>query len=105
MKHLSNIKKAVVLSVLAILIGFCLYGHSPISAQAKEVSVKEQQRYYTCVEIQKDDTLWSIASEYAPEGISTEEYIEVLKSMNGMKEDVIHYGKYLTVMYVEPEGR
>ena len=60
--------------------------------------------YYTCIQIQPGDTLWSIAEAYT-EGtdITVEDYVKQLKQMNQIGEDTIHVGNYLTVMYQRPE--
>ena len=67
------------------------------------LELPEFQKYYTSIEIQKGDTLWGIADEYAEScRMSTTDYVAELKSMNGLKEDVIHSGQHLTIMYCVP---
>jgi hypothetical protein len=62
------------------------------------------ERYYTSIEIQQGDSLWSIADKYCNNsGMTVTEYVKELKNMNGLKEDIIHSGHYLTVMYSDLE--
>lgn len=89
-----------VLMVLAFLSGF--FGSSLLSAHAEEEYVKPVQRYYTSIRIKPGDNLWNIAEEYLEgSGYSKKEYVEVLKRMNGLTSDVIHEGKYLTIVYFD----
>lgn len=67
---------------------------------AKEDRTTEYYKYYTSIEIQSGDTLWSIACEYADENFTTvPDYIDELKFMNHMSSDQITEGHYLTVAY------
>ena len=81
-----------------ILVG--VFTCSMTNVMAGETQEPALQKYYTCIEIEKGDTLWSIASYYT-EGtsMSVEDYIEELRQMNGLTGDTIHQGRYLTVMY------
>lgn len=59
-------------------------------------------RYKTfqSVEIKAGDSLWSIATKYYTEEYkSIENYIEVIKESNSLKNDTIHSGCYLIVPY------
>lgn len=61
-------------------------------------------KYYTSMEVESGDTLWSIAVEYADENyISIEDYIQELKYMNNMTTDTIIEGHYLTISYYSDE--
>lgn len=61
-------------------------------------------KYYTSIEVESGDTLWSIATRYADEEyVSIEDYISELKYMNNMNSDTIIEGHYLTVAYYSDE--
>ena len=61
------------------------------------------QKYFICVEIKEDDTLWSIADLYISEEYSNvDEYIEEIKELNGLSSDVIYCGATLVVPYFAP---
>lgn len=86
--------------VLLILAVTFLFGFFYNSAFAKEESAAECYKYYTSIEIESGDTLWSIACEYANEDFTTvQDYIDELKFMNNMTSDQIIEGHYLTVAY------
>ena len=47
--------------------------------------------------------MWKLAERYCPyEFLTTEEYVYELKRINGLTEDTIHAGRYLTIVYFEP---
>ena len=52
------------------------------------------------MEIQRGDTLWSIASTYiSDEYKDLNEYIDEIMISNGMSSDIIQAGKYIIVPY------
>ena len=60
-------------------------------------------KYYTSIEVQKGDTLWTIAQQYADDDADYASYIEEVKEMNQLTSDTIHAGEYLTVSYSSNE--
>lgn len=89
--------------VLVIVLGSYVFGHSLVKAIAGEVETLAIERYYTSIQIQTGDSLWSIAEKYCGNsGMSKAEYVKELKNMNGLREDIIHSGQYLTVAYYAP---
>ena len=87
-------KKIMITMALVVLILSNVCGHSLMNALADETELPESQKYYTSIEIQK---------EYAGScRMSTADYVTELKNMNGLKEDVIHSGQHLTIMYCVP---
>lgn len=92
--------KQLVMLALVVLLGSCFIGHSLMNVLAGEDEARIAEKYYTSIEIQKGDSLWSIAGKYGENsGLTTSQYIKELKNINGLKEDTIHSGHYLTVMY------
>ena len=66
----------------------------------KEAREGQGYKSYTSIEIQSGDSLWSIASEYMTEEYgSFQEYMKEIKSLNGLRSDEIHAGKFLVVPY------
>ena len=61
----------------------------------------EKELSYKIVEIQKGDTLWSIAKENYEGFPNIKCYIKELKLCNQLKTDRITTGKYLVVPYYE----
>lgn len=62
-------------------------------------------KYYTSVEVQAGDSLWSIAQEYADIDAyhSYRDYISEVKQINHLTGEDIHAGQYLTVPYYSEE--
>ena len=86
------------LVILAFFSGF--FGHTLLNARAEEKNARTAERYYTSVQLKQGDTLWSLAEQYG-EGIgySQKEYVEELRRINGLRDEQIHSGGYLTVVY------
>lgn len=96
-------RKSAVLAGAAFLIALSLFG---MVFRGIKVRGQEQSRYkyYTSIEIQSGDTLWSIASEIADTyGLDTRTCVKELMFMNNLKNDTIHAGNYLTVFYYDDE--
>jgi LysM repeat protein len=79
-----------------------LTGRTMFTSMAKEES--SAVPYYKSVQIEDGDSLWKIADRYK-EGsrLSTRAYVKELKQINGLKQDTIHAGQYLTVVYFPGE--
>ena len=61
-------------------------------------------KYYTSIQIEKGDTLWSIADTYmTSEYDSIQDYIREIKELNHLGPDDIHAGQYLTIPYYSGE--
>ena len=69
------------------------------SSQSKASNEVNTYKYYTSIEVQKGDTLWTIAQQYAGDDADYASYIEEVKDMNQLTSDTIHAGEYLTVSY------
>lgn len=97
-------RKSLVFFWVAAVTGCIFFSLFLVNVLAKEPAGPEIV-YYTYIEIQPGDTLWSIAKTYT-EGtdITVDEYIRRLKQMNRMRDNTIHEGHYLTVMYQKPSG-
>ncbi|MCR8631902.1 LysM peptidoglycan-binding domain-containing protein [Paenibacillus radicis (ex Xue et al. 2023)] len=46
-------------------------------------------------EIEKGDTLWKIANQYAPKGQDVREYMYEIKLLNGLKSNLLQEGQLL----------
>lgn len=74
-------------------------------SNAKDDSVAVSYKYYKSITVTNDDTLWSIAAEYMDDEHyeSIYDYINEVKSMNSLTDDVIQYGEHLVVPYYDSE--
>ncbi len=62
--------------------------------------ISERAKYVTSIEVQKGDSLWSIASQYISEEYTDmNQYIEEIKYSNGLATDVINTGNFIIVPY------
>lgn len=68
------------------------------TANASTINVK----YFKCISIGADDTLWSIASENISEEYeSVDDYINEVKCINGLNNDKIYCGATLVIPYYD----
>jgi len=56
-------------------------------------------KYYTSIDIEKNDTLWNIAASRAPKGTDISQYVNELKRINNLAGDNITAGNSLIVYY------
>ena len=91
------------LAVLLIILGVILGSNLLASSQSKASNEMNTYKYYTSIEVQKGDTLWTIAEQYADDDADYASYIEEVKEMNQLTSDTIHAGEYLTVSYSSSE--
>lgn len=63
----------------------------------------EKEKCYKSILVEYGDTLWDIAGEYYDSSVYTiPEYIDELKSINGLTTDNIQSGSYIVVSYLMP---
>lgn len=89
--------------MMALMITICISVTSVVFAGNNK---KEEPlyKYYTSIEIEPGDSLWSIANEYCYDmDMSVKDYIKELKELNHLSTDSITSGQYLTIMYVSSE--
>lgn len=87
------------LIVFTIILIIAVIILSNFNAKAQD-NTPGQNKYYKSIVIEEGDSLWSIAKEYMGTGYDgVEEYIDELKSMNGLGSDTIHTGQHLVVTY------
>lgn len=92
-------KKYFVMLVLFVMVLSCFFGKTLVMASEEE-NQAVYERYYTDIEIEKGDTLWSIAKTYNKNsGMEIREYIREVKQMNRMVSDDIEAGDSLTIVY------
>ena len=93
-----HMKLIVGLTAIALFIGVFLLGsaNNEGKADASTYNVK----YFKCIDIEADDTLWSIADQYMSEEYSSsEDYIQEVKSINNLTSDTIYSGATLVIPY------
>jgi cell division protein YceG involved in septum cleavage len=90
----------------AFLFGFVLFvvlSFFSIVFITKTVTAEREMdraKKITSVQIKKGDTLWSIAKSYiSDEYNDIDDYIDEIKTSNGLSSDTIHAGNYIIVPY------
>ncbi len=100
-------KKRVILGILTVLIvivGILAGSNHLTASKTRAANEYEENLCYKAVEIKEGDTLWNIADTYMCEAFhDKDEYIEEIKAINHLNDDIIHTGAYLTVPYYETE--
>lgn len=96
-------KNFFILLMTVCLIVFGSISLSGFRTNAKDDSVETSYKYYKSIVIANDDTLWSIAQQYMDEDHyeSIYDYINEVKNMNSMTDDVVHYGEHLIIPYYD----
>lgn len=70
------------------------------SSEVHALEEVNNYKYYTSIQIQQGDSLWSIAGDYMSADYSDiDEYISEVKQLNHLKSDAIHAGEYLLIPY------
>lgn len=84
----------VIFSILVLFCIGCLFtGFSKV-----ERGESNHQKYYTSIEIQEGDSLWSIAKSNMTEEYSSEqEYIDEVKEMNHLTNNQITKGRHIVI--------
>lgn len=74
--------------------------------EAKDFISGQQEKYFTSVEIEEGDTLWSISEEYmTPEYKSRDEFIDEVREMNHITGSMIQAGERLLIPYYSQNER
>ena len=91
-----NLKWMGIAVIFVIIILTIIFTTKTATATNNNKRVKQ----VASVQIQKGDTLWSIASRYMScEYKNLNEYIEEIMLSNGLTSDKIHAGNYIIVPY------
>lgn len=87
----------------ALMLIICISVTSVVLAGSNKKE-ETMYKYYTSIEIEPGDTLWSIANEYCYDmNMSVNDYIKEIKELNHLPSDSITSGQYLTIMYASSE--
>ena len=81
------------------------FGASIMVTNAKTISNDTYYKYFTSVQVEEGDTLYSLAEEYGDYFESDKAFINEVKYANHLIEDTIYSGSYLVVPYYSTEYR
>ena len=96
-------KNLLILIMTVCLVVTCSISLNAFRSNAKDDSTETTYKYYKSVIVSNNDTLWTIAEKYMDDEHydSINDYIQEVKSMNTLEDDVIHYGEYLVIPYYD----
>ncbi len=95
-------QKLALITLSLIIVLLCAFFASCKMASGKSnasLSV-QSEKYYTSIEIQAGDSLWSIAKEHmSAEYGSIQEYVTEVIALNQLSDETLHAGEYLLIPY------
>jgi cell division protein YceG involved in septum cleavage len=100
-------KHMLALAVLVIIAVMILLG-SRISTFASSHTVRTPlYKYYTSIQVEKGDSLWSIADDYIIDGVqSRDDFIDEVCQLNHIsRQDILQSGEHLVIMYYSDEAK
>lgn len=89
--------KALKVALTVIATAVTLVAVVKLVGDHKQQNEWEQSRGTTTVYVSQGETLWCIAEEYKPSWMDTREYIQEVKTLNGMSSSTVYAGDRLTV--------
>jgi cell division protein YceG involved in septum cleavage len=102
-KRIRQVRRNYLIALLVITFSIVMVSilFVSFSAQANDDEHMPSYKYYKSIEIEKGDTLWSIANDYRDLGHyeSTSEYIKEVRKINSLTSDNIIAGSYIIVPY------
>ncbi|MBQ9140465.1 MAG: LysM peptidoglycan-binding domain-containing protein [Lachnospiraceae bacterium] len=102
MRRQRILRRRIVFSILAVfLILIFSFSYNVLTTQANDDMEGVKYKYFTYHEVQKGETLWSIAENYIDYDFydTIQDYIDELKDMNHINEDIIKVGEEIVITY------
>lgn len=98
-------RRMMVFGAVVLLTGLLVSALSAIQVHA-DTSEEEPRRYkyFTSVFVERDDTLWDLATEYRTEEYAdVREYVDEVMHINHLTDEQLQYGDWITVPYYSSE--
>lgn len=104
-RKLRTIKRNLILMIFSIIfISSLALTVNVMKSNAQQSNTDYTYKYFTSIVVKYGDTLYSLAEEYAGGyGADLEKYIEEIKHINHLEDDMIRSGQYLVVPYYSQE--
>lgn len=97
-------RRLTVFGAAAILTGLLVSALSAIQVHADTSEEPERYKYFTSVFVERDDTLWGLASEYRTEEYADiRDYVDEVMRINHLTDEELQYGDWITVPYYSSE--
>ncbi len=101
-----RLQKRMIAIVSILAISMIILLGSSIRIFANSNNDETVYKYYTSIRLENGDTLWDIANTYTDGlDIDKKSYIEEICKLNNIKEDEIHSGEYITIVYYSIEEK
>jgi cell division protein YceG involved in septum cleavage len=94
-------KRILAFAVLAAVSILVVLGGSIRAFASSQSTQMPLHKYYTSIQVEKGDSLWSIADDYIADGVMTrEDFIDEVCTLNHIsRQDNLRSGEHLVVMY------
>ena len=99
------IQKRVIAIAGILIVSLLILLGSSIRTFASSRDNKPLHKYYTSIQIEKGDSLWTLSDKYIVDGVySKDDFIKETSELNHLtNQDELHAGDYLTIAYYSTE--
>ena len=99
------IQKRVIAIACILIVSLLILLGSSIRTFASLRDNKPLHKYYTSIQIEKGDSLWTLSDKYIVDGVySKDDFIKETSELNHLtNQDELHAGDYLTIAYYSTE--
>lgn len=99
------IQKRVIAIAGILIVSLLILLGSSIRTFASSCDNKPLYKYYTSIQIEKGDSLWTLSDKYIVDGVySKDDFIKETSELNHLtNQDELHAGDYLTIAYYSTE--
>lgn len=108
LKRLAMIRSRILFTiVITLLVLVIMFLFNSLRTEATEQIPETTYKYFTYHQIEKGDTLHDLAKEYISYEFydNLQEYIEEVREINHLKDDVIISGQMLVIPYFSTEHK
>lgn len=104
-RRMRVIRRRLLMVILTIILVLILsLSYHAILSEANTGDKEIKYKYYTSIEIQYGESLWSIAEEHKGDDYaSVNDYIHEVMKINHLKDDNVSAGQYLVIPYFSTE--
>lgn len=90
----------LIITAIGIILALSLFFTGTASKDRNVNASTHNEKYFKCITIEEDDTLWSIAGDYISEEYdSIDDYIQEVMSINNLSNEKIYCGATLVIPY------
>ena len=98
-------RKVMIAIACILIVSLLILLGSSIRTFASSRDNKPLHKYYTSIQIEKGDSLWTLSDKYIVDGVySKDDFIKETSELNHLtNQDELHAGDYLTIAYYSTE--